>query len=81
MDLVIYLAGADAYLGDRLGRLKLTMDGLRQRDQAVFQWCADQDLPVAVAMAGGYAENVNEIVQIHAATVEMASLFSRRKLD
>jgi acetoin utilization deacetylase AcuC-like enzyme len=81
VDLVIYLAGADAYLGDRLGRLKLTMDGLRQRDQAVFQWCADQDLPVAVAMAGGYAENVNEIVQIHAATVEMASLFSRRKLD
>jgi len=79
-DLAIFLAGADPYMGDRLGRLRLTMQGLLQRDQAVFQWCAEQKVPVAVAMAGGYAENVHEIVQIHAGTVELASRFSQAAL-
>lgn len=78
-DLAIFLAGADPYLGDRLGRLKLTMDGLKRRDQAVFQWCQENQLPVAVAMAGGYAENVTEIVQIHSATVDLASQFARKR--
>lgn len=80
VDLVIYLAGADPYQGDRLGRLMLTMQGLRRRDGLVFQWCAEEKIPVAVAMAGGYAENVAEIVQIHATTVELASQFARTDL-
>ncbi|KAA1257709.1 Acetoin utilization protein AcuC [Rubripirellula obstinata] len=79
IDLAIFLAGADPYLGDRLGRLKLTMEGLKRRDQAVFQWCQQNQTPVAVAMAGGYAENVAEIVQIHAATVDLASQFARKR--
>jgi acetoin utilization deacetylase AcuC-like enzyme len=58
-DLAIYLAGADPYVGDRLGRLALSKEGLRMRDR----------IPIAVAMAGGYAPDVNDIVDIHAMTV------------
>ncbi len=69
---VIYLAGADPYAGDRLGRLKLGKAGLAARDTRVFDYCEKHDLPLAVAMAGGYAENIDDIVDIHFATVEQA---------
>jgi len=72
LDLVFYLAGADPYEGDRLGRLKLTVDGLRERDRFVFEACRVRGLPVAVAMSGGYAPNVDEIVAIHANTIREA---------
>lgn len=72
-DLAIYLAGADPYVHDRLGRLALTTRGLRRRDRLVFDWCRSRDLPVAVAMAGGYAPAVDEIVEIHAATLGIAT--------
>jgi acetoin utilization deacetylase AcuC-like enzyme len=71
-DLVFFLAGADPYAGDRLGRLKLTIDGLRARDRMVFDVCRGRDLPVAVAMSGGYAPDVNAIVSIHANTIREA---------
>ena len=71
-DLVFHLAGADPYEGDRLGRLKLTMDGLRARDRAVFDACRDRDLPVVVAMSGGYAPDVDAIVTIHSNTIREA---------
>ena len=71
-DLVFYLAGADPYEGDRLGRLKLTIDGLRTRDRLVFEACRDRDLPVVVAMSGGYAPDVDAIVTIHANTIREA---------
>src|SRR6478672_9390682 len=54
-DIVFYLAGADPYEGDRLGRLKLTIAGLRERDRIVFGTCRDRGVPVVVAMGGGYA--------------------------
>lgn len=72
-DLVIYLAGADPFEGDRLGRLKLTKDGLRQRDELVLGLCKAQRLPVAITMAGGYARNVDDIADIHVATVRVAA--------
>jgi len=72
-DLAIYLAGADPYLGDRLGRLNLTMDGLAARDRLVLGMCRDGGLPVAVTMAGGYAHNVEDIVAIHLQTVRIAA--------
>jgi acetoin utilization deacetylase AcuC-like enzyme len=72
-DLMIYLAGADPYEGDRLGRLKLTKQGLMERDRTVLQFAQSHSIPVAVAMAGGYAHNVQDIVDIHAATVATAS--------
>jgi acetoin utilization deacetylase AcuC-like enzyme len=71
-DLVFYLAGADPYEGDRLGRLKLTIDGLRTRDRMVFDACRARELPVAVAMSGGYAVDVEAIVTIHANTIAEA---------
>lgn len=75
-DLMIYLAGADPFEGDRLGRLKLTKPGLIERDRAVLQFAQTHAIPVAVAMAGGYAQNVHDIVDIHAATVATAKQFA-----
>ena len=70
---MFYVAGADPYQGDRLGRLKLTIAGLQERDRRVFAWCERHDLPVAVSMAGGYAQDVTAIVRIHANTILEAS--------
>jgi acetoin utilization deacetylase AcuC-like enzyme len=69
-DLVFYLAGADPYGGDRFGRLRLSMDGLRERDRRVFAACKRRALPVVVTLAGGYARDMDDIVAIHAASVE-----------
>lgn len=71
-DLVFYLAGADPYEGDRLGRLKLTIDGLRARDRLVFDACRDRNLPVVITMSGGYALDVEAIVTIHVNTIREA---------
>ena len=68
-DLVFYLAGADPYELDRLGRLKLTQAGLSRRDQLVFACCQQRGLPVVVVMAGGYAQPIDDVVSIHATTV------------
>ncbi len=75
--LVIYLAGADPHEGDRLGRLKLTESGLAARDQAVFDWCALNSVPLAVAMAGGYNHDIDTTVRIHLNTVTAAHRFWR----
>jgi acetoin utilization deacetylase AcuC-like enzyme len=71
-DLVFYLAGADAFGGDRLGRLALTFEGLAARDAYVLERCRRRCVPVAVAMGGGYAHDIDDIVRIHAQTVREA---------
>lgn len=71
-DLAIYLAGADPYRGDRLGKLALTKAGLAARDRLVLTTLRDAGIPVAIAMAGGYADNIDDIVDIHFATVSIA---------
>ena len=71
-DLVIYLAGADPYVADRLGKLSLSMSGLVQRDRLVFETCDAHAVPIAVTMGGGYAENILEIANIHLNTVLLA---------
>ncbi len=71
-DIVFYLAGADPYEGDRLGRLQLTVEGLRDRDRMVFTGCRDRRLPVVVAMSGGYASDIDAIVTIHTNTIREA---------
>jgi len=75
---VFYLAGADPFEGDRLGRLSLTKQGLRDRDEMVIGRCREQQIPVAIAMAGGYAEDVNDIVDIHANTIRVAVSYCPR---
>ncbi len=72
-DMVFYVAGADPFERDRLGRLALTIAGLAERDRLVFDTCRHFGLPVATAMAGGYAEQVDDIVTIHANTVREAA--------
>jgi len=73
-DLVFYLAGADPYEGDRLGRLRLSIDGLRARDRVVFDACRARRLPTVVVMSGGYAPDVDAIVAIHVNTIREAVL-------
>ena len=67
-DLVFYLAGADPYEKDQLGGLSLTLDGLRWRDELVFHSCAGAGVPVAVTLAGGYAVQPDDTVEIHCNT-------------
>ena len=71
-DVLFYLAGADPYEHDRLGGLKLTLAGLRERDRRVFAAARDARIPVVVTLAGGYAERTADTVSIHANTVSEA---------
>ena len=72
-ELLFYVAGADPYEGDRLGKLKLTIDGLRARDRRVFDAAATVGVPVVVTMAGGYCADVETIARIHANTLREAA--------
>jgi len=80
-DLAIYLAGADPFAGDRLGRLDLSKTGLRQRDRLVFERCYQAGTPIAVVMAGGYAPQVQDTVEIHAQTIQVAVEFANHRQD
>ena len=71
-DLVVYLAGADVYERDRLGRLALTKAGIAARDKLVFTMCQQADLPIAVTMAGGYGIDIHDTVGIQFQTVRIA---------
>ncbi len=72
-ELAIYLAGADPYVGDRLGRLAVSKAGLAERDRFVLETCHVRRLPVAVVMSGGYAKDLDDIVDIHVQTVRTAA--------
>jgi acetoin utilization deacetylase AcuC-like enzyme len=71
-DLVFYLAGADPYREDQLGGLSLTIDGLKRRDQLVFETALAQSVPLAVVLAGGYARDTDDTVTIHCNTAKAA---------
>lgn len=71
-DLAIYLAGADPFVEDRLGRLALSKSGLAERDRFVLSACRTIGLPVAISMAGGYAPDIEDIVDIHFQTLSIA---------
>ena len=76
--LIIYLAGADPHEGDRLGRLKLTWDGLEARDRRVFDWAWQRRVPLAFAMAGGYGKRLEDTVQAQVNTFRVAVEYWRR---
>jgi acetoin utilization deacetylase AcuC-like enzyme len=79
-DCLIYLAGADPHEGDRLGRLKLSFEGMRLRDQMVLDFASHHVIPIAIAMAGGYGKNIETTVDVHAQTVQLAlNLFTHLK--
>jgi acetoin utilization deacetylase AcuC-like enzyme len=71
---VFYLAGADPYESDQLGGLRLTKDGLRQRDRTVVTAVRSAGIPLVVTLAGGYAMRVEDTVDIHVATIDEATL-------
>ncbi len=72
IEFLIYLAGADPFEGDRLGRLRLTKEGLALRDQCVMTFVKEKGIPIAIAMAGGYANPIEDTVQIHYQTIQIA---------
>ncbi len=71
-DLIIYLAGADPYEGDRLGRLNLSFEGLRERDHIIFEWACVRAVPVAFSMAVGYSVPIADTVNINMNTFRTA---------
>ncbi|HEY0049242.1 MAG TPA: histone deacetylase [Pyrinomonadaceae bacterium] len=71
-DIVFYLGGADPFEKDKLGRLKLTRDGLRRRDEMVLQFAAEREIPIVTTMSGGYAADINDTVEIHCNTIRAA---------
>jgi acetoin utilization deacetylase AcuC-like enzyme len=70
--LIFFLAGADPHHGDRFGRLRLTHDGLRRRDEDILRACRDAAIPVAITMAGGYGKNLDDTVEAHCNTIRAA---------
>ena len=75
---LIFLAGADPHEGDRLGRLQLSTEGMRLRDETVFQYALDRQLPIAFSMAGGYGKEIESTVDIHFQTIKTALQFQKQ---
>ncbi|QWE01565.1 histone deacetylase [Polynucleobacter sp. JS-Mosq-20-D10] len=75
---IIYLAGADPHEGDRLGKLSLTQEGMRLRDEAIFQYGLDRQIPIAFSMAGGYGKEIQSTVNIHFQTIQTALHFQQQ---
>lgn len=71
--IVFYVAGADPYHEDQLGGLRLTMDGLKARDRLVMDTALEQNIPVVITLAGGYASNLTDTVLIHSNTAIAAA--------
>ena len=70
--LVFFLAGADPHEGDRLGRLKLTFEGMQARDQRVMDWCLARRIPLVLLMAGGYGTRIDSTLQVQLNTYLLA---------
>lgn len=77
-DCLIFLAGADPHEGDRLGRLNVSTAGMRLRDEKVFQYALDRQLPIAFSMAGGYGKEMISTVDIHFQTIKTALQFQKQ---
>ena len=75
-DIVFYLAGADPFAEDKLGKLSLSIEGLRLRDEMVLRECYEREVPVATVMSGGYGKQITDTVEIHCNTIRtLKSLF------
>ncbi len=68
-DMIFYLGGADPFEKDKLGRLSLTMEGLKKRDEIVLEFAKSEDIPIVTVMSGGYAKDINDTVEIHCNTI------------
>lgn len=68
-DIIFYLAGADPYENDKLGRLKLSKDALWRRDEIVLEFARESGVPIVTTMSGGYAKEIDDTVDIHCNTI------------
>ncbi len=71
-DLVFYLSGVDVLGTDKLGRLNLTLEGCKTRDEIVMRQCKKREIPLAISMGGGYSVHIKDIVEAHANTFRLA---------
>ena len=76
-DLVVYLAGADPHVSDRLGRLALSFDGLARRDSFVIDQCREVGIPVAITIGGGYGQPIENTIVAHVTTARIAARYAR----
>ncbi len=75
-EFVVYVGGVDPYEQDQLGGLRLTKEGVRKRDSMVFTYCRENRVPVTAVLAGGYARQVRDTVEMHVNTgLELDSVF------
>lgn len=70
-EIVFYLAGADPYAGDKLGRLSVSIEGLRERDAFVLRECYEREVPVVTVMSGGYGKDIKDTIEIHCNTIRL----------
>ena len=68
-EIVFYLAGADPYVNDKLGKLSVTLDGLKKRDTLVLRECYKREVPATTVMSGGYGKQIGDTVEIHCNTI------------
>jgi acetoin utilization deacetylase AcuC-like enzyme len=74
-DIICYLSGVDPLMNDKLGRLGMSIQGLKNRDEFVFEQAYKNEIPIVVAMGGGYSERLSDIVEAHANTFRLAAAF------
>jgi acetoin utilization deacetylase AcuC-like enzyme len=78
-EIVFYLAGADPYVGDKLGRLAVSIEGLRERDAHVLSECYKREIPIVTVMSGGYGKDINDTIEIHCNTIRtVKAVFEHR---
>ena len=77
-DCLIFLAGADPHVDDRLGRLNISSEGMQLRDETVLAYALDRNLPIALSMAGGYGKEIASTVNIHFQTIKTALQFQQK---
>jgi acetoin utilization deacetylase AcuC-like enzyme len=81
-DIVFYLGGADPFEKDKLGRLGLTIEGLRERDEIVLEFARQREVPIVTVMSGGYALDINDTVEIHCNTIRaVKKVFAARQFQ
>jgi acetoin utilization deacetylase AcuC-like enzyme len=68
-EIIFFLGGADPFEGDKLGRLSLSIEGLRRRDLIVLDEARSRCVPIVTVMSGGYAMDINDTVEIHCNTI------------
>lgn len=71
-DFIFYQAGVDVLETDKLGKLALSMEACKKRDELVLHFAKNNNIPIAISMGGGYSENIKHIVEAHCNTFRLA---------